>query len=395
MGRKMKTKILMNSDSRESLSNTRTERNSGIELLKIIAVFLIVISHVVQTLGSEHDIASTEGTFLNLSVATSNIKYLILMLCRYFGPIGNDIFLICSAWFLCDSKKAEISKVLRLIFDVWVVNVGIMAVFLLLGVKISKTDILRSFFPTTFDNNWYITCYLLLFIIHPLLNIVIDKLSQKQLFAFVFVTFLLYSVICTIKSEFFYFSGLIFFIVVYFIIAYMKKYMYNFTESKNQNLLCMVIGAIGLVAFFFITNSIVLKTGILDGRILYWKKNQNPFCILLCIALFNLFKNMNFKNKFINSVSSLTLFIYIIHENILVRGYLRPRIFVLIHDKFGYDYLLLLVLLFSICLFIVSVLIGFLYKYTMQKATKKLSLIFSDILKKNYNRLFCFIKKIT
>lgn len=391
----MKTKILMNRDSRESLSNTRTERNSGIELLKIIAIFLIVISHVVQTLGSEHDIVSTEGTFLNLSVATSNIKYLVLMLCRYFGPIGNDVFIICSAWFLCDSKKAELSKVFRLIFDVWVVNVGIMAVFLLSGIGISKTDILHSFFPTTFENNWYITCYLLLFMIHPLLNIVIDKLSQKQMFAFVFVTFLLYSVICTIKSEFFYFSGLIFFIVVYFMIAYIKKYMYNFTESKKQNLLCMVIGALGLIVFFIVTNSIVLKTGILDGKILYWKKNQNPFCILLCIALFNLFKNINFKNKFINSVSSITLLIYIIHENILIRGYLRPRIFVLLHDKLGYDYILLLVLLFSVCLFIVSVLIGFLYKYTVQKITKRVSLIVSDTIKKLFNKLFCFIKKIT
>lgn len=67
-------------------------RNSGIELLKLFAIFLIVISHVTQTLTSENTYISYNAYVLNIVHATTNIQYLILVFFRHFGALGNSIF---------------------------------------------------------------------------------------------------------------------------------------------------------------------------------------------------------------------------------------------------------------------------------------------------------------
>ena len=85
-------------------------RDSGIELLKVIAILLIVISHVVQTLSSENPLIGYSDYILDLSCATKEMQLVILMIMRHFGALGNSIFFICSTWFLLDSKIVSVKK---------------------------------------------------------------------------------------------------------------------------------------------------------------------------------------------------------------------------------------------------------------------------------------------
>ena len=81
----------------------RQTRDSGIELLKIFAIFIIVIGHTVQSLTNE---AYTNNSYvIDISRATTNVKFILLQIFRYFGSWGNSIFFICSAWFLLKSKN--------------------------------------------------------------------------------------------------------------------------------------------------------------------------------------------------------------------------------------------------------------------------------------------------
>lgn len=65
------------------------KRQSGIELLKIIGIFLIVLYHVNLELG-----LSTPGP-------TNNLGSFFYNLIEYSGKLGNCIFFICSAYFFC------------------------------------------------------------------------------------------------------------------------------------------------------------------------------------------------------------------------------------------------------------------------------------------------------
>ncbi len=158
-------------------------RNSGIESLKIIAIFLIVISHVVQTLRSEKIYISYSDYVVDVSIATTNVQTFILALFSYFGEWGNTIFFVCSAWFLLRSSKYNKRKWFFMLFEIWVVSIIILVVtFFIRHGDVSSKLIIRSILPTTFSNNWYLTCYLLFYPIHPYLNSIIQRSDKRHLF---------------------------------------------------------------------------------------------------------------------------------------------------------------------------------------------------------------------
>lgn len=211
----------------ELKNNKPKGRESGIELLKIIAIFIIVISHVVQTLGGNTLTPLYTGYssfIINYSVCTQDTTTLIICLLQYLGAIGNAIFFICSAWFLLESNKFSPKKLLSMILDVWFISVIILfVVHFVMKKEISRDIMLWSCFPTTFTNNWYVTCYILFYPIHPLLNNWINKLSQQSLLKAVIVLNILYVICNFLWSGLYYESPLTLWIAIYFTIAYIKN----------------------------------------------------------------------------------------------------------------------------------------------------------------------------
>lgn len=116
------------------------KRESGIELLKIIAIFMIVISHVVSSLNK---INIGGNVIFNLEKSTTDVNTFILICMRYFGALGNLIFIIASSYFLVDSKKDYKKKIIQLIADVFIISILIMIISLCMGINISKGYILK------------------------------------------------------------------------------------------------------------------------------------------------------------------------------------------------------------------------------------------------------------
>lgn len=100
---------------------------------------------------------------------------------------------------------------------------------------------------------------------------------------------------------------------------------------------------------------------------------MSPFLLLTAVSLFNLFNEKKFINKTVNYLSNLSLLIYIIHENYLLRRYVRPEIWKYIYEKIGYDYVVLIDLAYAIILFMSAILIAYLYKISLQNLIHKIS----------------------
>lgn len=58
----------------------RQTRDSGIELLKIFAIFVIVINHTVQSLTNEAYNIPNNGFVIDISRATTNIQCILLLI---------------------------------------------------------------------------------------------------------------------------------------------------------------------------------------------------------------------------------------------------------------------------------------------------------------------------
>ena len=174
----------------------KTERNSSIELLKIFALALIVVGHVVQTIGSTFSYVPFSDYYVNLREMTDQSRFLALSMLRYCGNLGNTVFFICSAWFFLDNNTVNKKKIFMLLMDIWTVSVLILAAVLIIGHRtVVKSLVLMSLFPTTFENNWYLSCYLIFYAIHPLLNQIIDRCGQKALFRMNAAAIVLYFII--------------------------------------------------------------------------------------------------------------------------------------------------------------------------------------------------------
>lgn len=103
------------------------QRQSGIELLKIIAMFGIVFFHCLVELKLDN---SPFLQYVDFTEATKDISVFVLQILFYLGTLGNLIFLISSSWFLVDSKNFKFNKIAAIVFDVYVISVTFLLIFL-------------------------------------------------------------------------------------------------------------------------------------------------------------------------------------------------------------------------------------------------------------------------
>lgn len=352
----------------------RQTRDSGIELLKIFAIFVIVINHTVQSLTNEAYNIPNNGFVIDISRATTNIQCILLQIFRHFGVLGNSVFFICSAWFLLKSKNWNKKKWLFMVIEIWVVSIVIFIItYIILHGNISIGIIISSLFPTTFGNNWYMTCYLLFYPIHPILNSIVNMMNQRQLFRSTLVMVFLYVFMNFINCSWFFSSAIILWITIYFAIAYMQKYLMSFVDNIRENIILFIIGVIGFIGIILITDICGLYSQVLSDKVMRWVNNCTPFLLAMSIAMFNIARNIHFKNRFINYISKLSLLIYIIHENIILRTYFRPAMWNYVYKRFGYSDVIQWVFIISFIIFIFGILCSILYVLTLQRFVNKVS----------------------
>ncbi|WP_207641179.1 acyltransferase family protein [Butyrivibrio sp. WCE2006] len=335
------------------------KRNSGIELLKVIAIFLVVFTHVSNSLSAEQ--------LLNIKYPVPNFNIFFVYFAKHFGGIGNIIFVVCSSWFLCDSKRIRIEKILKIIVDVWIVSVSIFIIYFLFGLRANPYFLVTVFFPNLFGTNWFITCYMILYLIHPGLVFITDSLKQRSHAIVCIIIFTAYFVLGFIRNELLYSSDLIVFVSIFIIVSYIKKYMNDFHSNIKCNLLLLCISVLGLIGLYSCLYYLSITVSVLGGKFLITSFNNNPFALFIAIALFNILSNLEFYNKLINNISSMSLLIYIFHENKCFRLFTREKIWLWLIDRFGMRYLIIMIICFSFFLLTVSCILSFLYKKISSK----------------------------
>lgn len=279
---------------------SNTERESGIELLRIIAIIFIVLYHSVA-----------------LPVMTDSYYESVLRTLAYQnGKLGVNIFIIISAYFMID-KHITIKHILKiylpalfysLLFYFFSVQKGLIA--------FDFKQFVTFLFPIYFCKWWYVSCYLILMLLTPILNMFIKSLTKKKhliicLSLIFFETILAYFK-QILTGEFFgipYFNELFIFIILYFIGSYIKLH------SVDLNSFLLIIISLLLFVIF----KIFLPLFGLQDEALYMNSVGN---MILSISLFLIFKKIKFKSKFINTISSTTYGIYLIHFHDIFRWFI-------------------------------------------------------------------------
>lgn len=288
-------------------------RNSSLDLLRIIAMFMVVLLHLLGKGGC-------------LSSSNENIKHLSYFL-EAFSIGAVNIYVLISGYFLYDSKFSW-KKVVKLWSQVLFYSLLFFAIFYVCGYNFTKKDILFSIFPVmTKQNYWFVTCYLFMYIMSPFLNVLLINLNKKQHFHLCLILFLVFPVISVILP----FEslldattgyGIIWFIIIYIFASYLKKYKIKFNKLYilGYLVLCLCIFLIYIISQHF--NLSLFER--------FYRYNSF-FVFTSALCIFIAFNQMNIKNKkVIKSISffaPLTFGVYLIHENILVRQVLYDGFF--------------------------------------------------------------------
>ena len=136
-------------------------RNSGLELLRIIALLLTFWMH-----GASR-------------YSNNELSAWLCIIIESIGNIGVTLFILISGYCSVKLKPLKLIQLdLMLVFYCWI---GLILRFLWGEAQsYSGEQILSYIFPIIGRNSWYFTCYFALALLSPFLNEFIEKISQNQ-----------------------------------------------------------------------------------------------------------------------------------------------------------------------------------------------------------------------
>jgi len=334
----------------------KKQRNSSIELLRVILMLVIVMCHCSASIMSVQVNNNLNKWFLQLT----NLSNLMV-----------DIFVLISGYYIC-KLKFSFKKVLIILLQVVFYSVG--SYVFCVAIKnqtFSTKSLLLSFIPTITRSYWFVTAYVTLYLLSPFINKLLGVITQLQHLLLIAVIGVIYSIIPTFTT--FYQDGMDIFVLIllYCIGAYLRLYPNSKLLQKKSVVLLTCLGALTYFGSVIGLNVVGLKFEIFAQHPCYFLTKHSPITIVFAIGIFALFTKWNFYSKFVNVLGGATFGVYLLHNNGYFRQWLRFDLF-----KFNAysesNKFIPYVILATIIIFVFCIIVELIRKYTIEKGTKKL-----------------------
>ena len=263
----------------------RRQRNSSIELLRIISMVGVIVLH--------YNNAGMGGGFKYVKEGSINQYYLYftenLCICAV------NLFILISAYFLTVNNERKMIKIVELIVQVIVFRLVFYIVNIIGG---TGSLTLKGVFGSLLPINYFAILYSVVYILSPYINIMLDNLDRKK-FQKLLITLVIIFSVWTILVDFLesvtgltiiglstvgmygsqYGYTVVNFLLVYFIGAYIRR---------NDIRISLVKAICGIVVVFIVMYISSIMEHILFGSTVTWNYN-NPFVILFAVFIFLLF----------------------------------------------------------------------------------------------------------
>lgn len=279
------------------------QRQSNIELLRIVSIFFVLIGHafgVVLGMPDANDIdASPTTSFLRILLGAAALG-------------GVNIFVLISGWFGIHSNKRGLAKyIYQVVFLLW----GIYAVALLSG----KAELNLSGIKTSmgiYEGYWFVMAYLGLYLLSPVLNAFADNATKRQFQILLIGFYLFQCYYCWIMGMVNYFNGysITFFCGLYLTARYVRLYPIPFLERNAWSIY------IAITLFL----AVAATTGIrFAGSPLKLLRYDNPLEIVACVCFLLGFLKIKLQSSVVNTLAKSCFAVYIIHFNPFVFPYFK------------------------------------------------------------------------
>jgi hypothetical protein len=314
----------------------KEKRNGGIELLRIVLMLQIIYLHVCQ---------DVQGGYATMAHSLSQYDYAFYVLTWIMSRTPIYLFVIITGYFSVE-KINELKDVKKKVFSLWRQMFFYAAALPVAGIllklwTIEDVIIPKIFFPVLSRTWYFLTLYVLVLVFSPYINRCIRALSHKEYLSLLGILFFIFSIWQPLSmiSPFNTFLGigqvisteggksLYGFVFMYILGGYIKRYMKPTGKLQWGYLVTFILlGLISFTLFIFFP-----QYQHVAGY------NDNLFAVLQAVCLFVFFRSINFYSKIINTIASMTLAVYMIHQYYLFRPILWNDIFGFLKTPQFYD----------------------------------------------------------
>ncbi len=276
--------------------DNHASRLSNLELLRILAIVMIVMMH-----GC--------GTLLGTEFLPNRI---ILTLINAIGNMGVTAFILISGYFGIHFRWSRLwvlwtvaffYSILTFIFDIWI-NEGMF----------SWQDFYHAITPITSQKWWFLTCYVVIFCLSPFLNRAASGLTKSQMQSLIAVLFFFFILSPTILrntlTNDMEGKGLANLITAYLIGQYISRYDLPSVIIRYSGILTLISISV-VFSLSFIAGCIEPKATI------FFCKDNNLFIVLGAIFLFCWFRRLSFHSSTINYLSGFVFPLYLVNLSVL------------------------------------------------------------------------------
>jgi len=305
----------------EETTNEKSQsvvRQSNIELLRIFAMFAIVMHHYVIH-------GTTNFVYLDPPLSTQSVFAIFL---GAFGRPAVGIFVLICGYFSIKSDF-KLPRFISLVAQVFFYSVILLllSIFALPGGSaIGRDDIVASLFPTAYGTYWFATAYAVLILLSPYINKLLLNLTQKQHKALIATFVVIWCLLPTLIGASFSGNDLAYFVSLYTIAAYLRLYPLKVNASRHFALFGFWVFII--FASTALSSYLLNYSGVFRKYITFFTEyNRLPAAMCALELFLAMLQTKPFYSKLINGIASTTFGIYLIHDNFLIRPLLWGTIF--------------------------------------------------------------------
>lgn len=313
-------------------------RSSNIELLRIVAMFLVLYVHAdFLSLGAP-DAARFAAAPLDASAS---------VLAQSLAVVCVNVFVMISGWFGIRPKvRSAASLLFQIFFLIFLIN----CVAWLAGLGRPGIMEWADCFLLT-KGYWFPKAYLMLYLAAPALNALVEHTSRWQLRVLLILFFLFQTVYGCIFSSAAWFAGgysPVSFAGLYLLMRYVRLYSPRYATLKARTDLQLYLG------LALVNTGCVVLTGFLAQRmplaeiLLAHAMGKitgyvNPLTIAASLFLLLAFSKLRLQSKAVNWLAASAFAVFLLHGHRLIFGPVYAPVCQALHEAWGAAYFLLVI----------------------------------------------------
>lgn len=331
----------------------KIERNYGVDLFKIVSMYMVVIQHIIL-----------HGTDLIHDRSIGNLSNLLYVIVY----CSVNCFALASGYIMVSLEY----KFHRLILH-WMQVVFYLLIFNIVYSIITDGNLLsvpwlEVFTPISSNNYWYFTSYAILFLFMPFYNYLINHIGIRMNLILAGLLLTVFSVFSFLSSDIFFNTNYGFSFwwlsIMYLIGGITKKHIEKIIRKKFALIafaLCVMMTASGLLLKALIAKTqIPLLIRLSDN---FFSLGYNKLTVALsALFLLIIFARIRINSKLVSNItktcSGLTFGVYIIHDNKIIREALFKNHFSWI-DNIHPAFTVVTVLAIALIVFVTCMLIDY------------------------------------